>query len=116
MMNKLELLKIIRAYTPKEILLSAVVGLITYVLLGAIFLTPTIVISLLYVPYMKFFFLGMYIIMSVVASAAAKMFSDTLQQYHVEAIQYHLYNRRSTLVLAVFTFITLTIVYFTYVQ
>ncbi|QMS85878.1 hypothetical protein [Candidatus Xianfuyuplasma coldseepsis] len=115
MMNNLEIVKIIRSYTVKEIMLSSLSGLITYLILGTIFLTPTIVISLLYVPYMKFFFLGMYIMMSIVASAAASIFSQTLQHYHIESINYEIYNRRSTIVLAVLTFIVLTIIYFTYI-
>lgn len=115
MMNKLEIVKIIRLYSIKEIMLSSLSGLITYLILGSLFLTPTIVISLLYVPYIKFFFLGMYILMSIVASAAASIFTQTLQHYHIEAINYDVYNRRSSIVMAIITFLVLTIIYFTYI-
>ena len=114
-MNNLRIVEMWKAYSTSEFLKSILVGLISYVLIAALVLTPTIVISLLYVPYMMYFFLGMYIALSLVASISANLFVETLQNYHVEAIDYKAYTKNSTILLAILTFIILTIIYFTVV-
>jgi len=102
-----------KTYTTKEILLSFATAAIFYLLLAAIFLIPTIVLLLLYVPYTMYFFVGIYTVLSFISVYSTKIFTETLLNYQKnDMIKYDKIQTTLSVIMTIITFITLAITYF----
>jgi len=115
--NKLPFIQILKHYSPAEVLKSLATALIFYLLLAGIIITPTSMISALYVPFIVYFILGMFIALSMITSFAVHIFVQTLQQYKtLKTIAYDVFATRSSVFIASITFIILTIIYIQYLE
>ena len=116
-MNKLPFMRILKHYSPAEVLKSFATALIFYLLLGGIFIVPTSIISALYVPFMVYFVLGMFIALSIITSYAVHIFVQTLKQYkELKTIPYEVFATRSSVFIASITFVVLAIIYIQYLE
>lgn len=111
-MKHLNIVKIFHSYPVTDVLKSLLTGLIFYLLIGGILVTPIITISYLYVPFMMYFLLAIYIVLSFTGSFGWAIFIKTLRNYNIdESIDYLVFKTRATVTLAAITFIVLAIVY-----
>lgn len=116
-MNNLPIVQIVRSYPKKELGLAFVTGLLFTLLYTGIFLTPLIVISALYVPFIVYFLLLMYVVLALTISYGISMFLTVLQHHHTEeSIQYDTLKARASVIFAIIVFIILSIVYIQYLQ
>lgn len=116
-MNRLPIVQLWNHYAKYELFKAFVTGFVFYLLLAAIVITPTIVISFLYVPFMMYFMLGMYVALSMITSYAVHIFIETLQNYKtLETVLYETFAVRSTVTIAFLTFVILAFVYIQYIE
>ncbi len=85
------------------------------IILAGIFITPLIMISMLYVPYIMYFLLAIYVIGSLIFRFAISLFLETLDTY--EKILTNDKNqiiKRWSIILSVVFYIVLSIIYLKY--
>lgn len=111
-MNKLIIRTIYKEYQLLEILKAFLTGLLFFAILSALILIPIIQITFLYVPYLEYFLIGIYILMSLNSVYFNKIFVETLQHYHrYESIDYEAFKVRSSTVMTFVIFVILLIVF-----
>ena len=111
-MSDLNVLRIVRSYTVWELVKSIATGLLFFLIIGSIFVVPIIYTSFLYVPFMKYFLLAIFIVVSFTGSYGWGIVIETLKHYgEYDNINYELFKIRATVALAAITFIVLSIIY-----
>lgn len=108
---------LIRVHGWKQLGKAIATGLIFFLLAGGILVTPTIVISMLYVPYMIYFLLAIYIELSLSMSWALSILSETLEALQPDTdVSYRKVEKRFAIGFAILVFVALSIVYLTYLD
>ena len=116
-MNNLEVIKIWKAYSDTEFLKSLLMGLITYLLIGGILVTPIVVMSMLYVPFMTYFLLAIHIVLAFAGYYGFGLMTETLQNYQkLDHINYKTFQTRAAVTLATIVLIVLSLVYLLYLE
>lgn len=105
-MNKLIIRDIFKEYKVFDVIESFGMALIFFSLISAIILVPIIQIMYLYVPYLQYFLILIYILMSLNGVYFNKIFVETLKNYHVsETIDYDKFKVRSSTVMTAIIFV-----------
>lgn len=114
-MSNLPIVKMFKAHEAIELVLSSVLGLIYFILYGGIFVTPAIMISMLYIPFIQYFLLLIYVMISLIATYALKRTTESLKHYRtVDSVDYDTIRTRLSVAIAIVVFVTLAIVYLQY--
>lgn len=109
--------QIIKQFAYGDIAKSALTAFIFYVLIGGIFVVPTIMISLLYVPFMVYFMLGIFIVLAFTANFGLGIFVKTLKHYNnTTELDYDTFVTRTSIVIAIVTFVIIAIIYIQYLE
>jgi hypothetical protein len=104
--------RLLKEYKPTELLKSFLTKWIFVIPFAAIFFIITINILLLYVPYMKYFFLSFYLFVTITMYYTNNIFINTLKNYKViEQFSYFKLRIILTLIESILTIIILIIVY-----
>jgi len=104
-------------YDKAELGKSALTGLVFYLLIGGVLVTPLITISFLFVPYMMFFLLAIYAALAFTGSYGTRIAFQTLATYQpIDAIDTERLIRRIAVGHAILVFTIETIVYFVYLR
>lgn len=105
-MNKLIIRDIFKEYKVFNIIESFATALVFFALTSAIILIPIIQIMFLYVPYLQYFLILIYILMSLNSVYFNKIFVETLKNYHIsETINYDKFKVRSSTVMTAIIFV-----------
>lgn len=115
-MKNSTLKRIFQDYRMIDILESILVGVMYYILLSGIIVAPMITISALFVPYIIYSLLAMYIALAFIGNYAISKMIETLQHVQPSTHSFEPFHKRSSVILAVITFVIITIVYFVYLQ
>jgi hypothetical protein len=116
-MSDRPLIRLIRLHGWKQCGKAFLTGLLFFLLLGGILVTPTIVISMLYVPYIVYFLLAIYVQLSLSMSWGLSIMSETLRTLAPGLeLPYRTVERRLAIGFAIVVFIALSIVYLTYLD
>lgn len=104
--------QLFQEYKPTELLKSFLTKWIFVIPIAAIFFIITINLLLLYVPYMKYFFLSFYLFVTITMYCTNSILIKTLKNYKViEQFPYFKLRIILTLIESILTIITLIIVY-----
>lgn len=110
------LIHILKQFDKKEIAEAVLVGAVYYLLLTGIIVAPIISISLLFVPYILYFLMGIFIALSFIGYYATTKTTETLQTFNDTSFDVEECNKLVSMTLAIVTFIAISIVYFMFLQ
>lgn len=111
-MNKLIIKDIFKEYKKIDILQSFMTALLFFTIISAIILIPIIQIVFLYVPYMDYFLIAIYILMSLNSVLFNKLFVETLKNYQIiETIDYDKFKVQSSTIMTMIIFIIVLVVF-----
>lgn len=117
MMNKLPIQELWQAYPKKEFFKALLMGVLVTLLYAGIILPPIIMISMLYVPYMVYFLLLIYVLLSLAFSRGLSIMMETLQTHQiVTSIPYDVIHKRTSIIIAILIFVIESFIYITYLQ
>ena len=108
-MNNLK--QIFKEYSTKELVKSQITAAIFYLLLAALVLIPSIVVMLLFVPYMQYFLIFIYICFAFINIYTNKIFVETLLSYKQPNINFEQYKLIANVVMTIITFIVIFSIY-----
>ncbi len=111
-MSRFIIKNIFKEYKTWDIVLSFVTALLFFALISAVILIPIIQIMYLYVPYLEYFLVLIYILMSLNSVYFNKIFVETLKNYHTsDTINYEVLKVRSSTIMTAIIFIIVLIVF-----
>jgi|GEM_PF-6082159 flagellar biosynthesis protein FliQ len=103
------------AYSLKERLIGLTIALFQAVLLGGIFITPIIMISMLYVPYIMYFLLAIYLIGSLILRHATGIFLKVLTTYQEIPLPVkQRFQKVTSIILSILLYMVLAVIYLYY--
>ena len=116
-MNDLPFLQVWRSYSKGELGKASLTGLVFCLLYGGITVTPLIMISMLYVPFMTIFLLLIYVSASLSFSYGMKQTVAALRTYkRVDQIDFDKWRTRMSVGFAILVFVVLSVIYLRYLQ
>lgn len=114
-MNKHQMKILFHSYKKMDLLKAFLSGLIFIVIYTGIFITPSVMISMLYVPFMLYFLLGMFMIGSLIFYRSLGIMIEYLRAIEtIKDINYNTLHRQITFGFSIILYGVLAYVYLQY--